>query len=75
MCPPNSHNGLKIHNFVSGGKVKKKNINIPSPFLKKGDPDRVLVRVMPGELIIPKKLTKQVERFLKSKKIKLRGMK
>ena len=75
MCPPGSHNGKKIHNFVSGGKVKKTQINIPSPFLKPRDPDRVLVRVMPGELIVPKKHVSKVEKFLKSKKIKLRGMK
>jgi hypothetical protein len=75
MCPPGSHNGNKIHNFVKGGKVKKKQINISSRFLKPRDPDRVLVRVMPGELIVPKSHVLKVEKFLKSKKIKLRGMK
>jgi hypothetical protein len=74
MCPKNSHNGNKIHNFVKGGKVKKKHINIPKGYLKHGDPDRVLVRVMPGEIVIPKRLTKKVEGFLKKNKIKLPGM-
>jgi hypothetical protein len=75
MCPPSSHNGNKIHNFVKGGKVKRKMINIPGNLLKPKDKDRVLIRVMPGELVLPLKHVKKVEHFLKSKKIKLPGMK
>jgi hypothetical protein len=74
MSTPNKYRG-KIHNFVKGGKVKKSHINIPRSLLKPKDNDRVLVRVMPGELIIPNRAVKKVEKFLKSKKIKLRGMK
>jgi hypothetical protein len=55
--------------------VKKSHINIPRSLLKPKDNDRVLVRVMPGELIIPNRAVAKVEKFLKSKKIKLRGMK
>lgn len=61
--------------MFNGEKVKRREINIPKSYLKKGDNDRVLARVMPGELVVPLKYVSLVEQFLKSKKIKLRGMK
>jgi hypothetical protein len=61
--------------FNNGGMVDESHVNIPDGILKKDDPDRVLVRLMPGELVIPKKHVSMVASMLKSKGIKLRGMK
>lgn len=66
---------IKPKTFYSGAKLKAKDKNIPSDLVKKQDPDRILIRAAPGELIIPVKHVKKVEQFLKTKKIKLRGMK
>lgn len=63
------------HNFIKGAKVKKHHKNIPASLVKTGDTDMVLARVQAGELVIPKRHVKKVETFLKSKHIKLRGMK
>jgi hypothetical protein len=61
--------------YENGGMVKEEHVNIPDGILKKDDPDRVLVRLMPNELVIPVKHVKKVVKFLKSQGIKLRGMK
>ena len=61
-------------NFANGGMVQEDHVNIPDGILKKDDPDRVLVRLMPGELVIPKKHVSLVRELLRSKKIKLPGM-
>lgn len=63
------------HNFIKGAKVSKKHKNIPASLVKTGDTDMVLARVQAGELVIPRKHVKKVESFLKSKHIKLPGMK
>lgn len=63
------------HNFINGAKVQKRHKNIPASLVKTGDTDMVLVRVQAGELVIPRKHVKKVETFLRSKKIKLPGMK
>ena len=83
MCPPRygftpniphvSMWGMPV--FADGGMVDESHVNIPDGILKKDDPDRVLVRLMPGELVIPKKHVSLVSSMLKSKGIKLRGMK
>lgn len=61
--------------FANGGMVDESHVNIPDGILKKDDPDRVLVRLMPGELVIPKKHVSLVSQFLKKNGIKLSGMK
>lgn len=66
---------IKPKSFISGAKVQAKDKNIPKRMLPKGDIDLVLARVAPGELVIPIKHVKKVESFLKTNKIKLRGMK
>ncbi len=60
--------------FVKGGSVKAKHKNIPVHALKPKDPDQVLARLMPGEIVIPVKHTKKVKAFLKTAKIKLPGL-
>jgi len=62
-------------NFASGGMVEEEHVNIPNGILKKDDPDRVLVRLMPGELVIPKKHVGRVADMLRKKGIILPGMK
>ena len=62
-------------NFVKGAKVKKHHKNIPASLVKTGDTDMVLARVQAGELVINKKNVPLVEKFLKTKGIKLPGMK
>jgi hypothetical protein len=62
-------------NFVKGAKVKKHHKNIPASLVKTGDTDMVLARVQAGELVINKKNVPLVERFLRTKGIKLPGMK
>jgi len=61
-------------NFKKGGKVLKKHQNIPKKALKKGDVDTAYARLQVGELVIPKKHTKKVSKFLKEEGIKLSGM-
>lgn len=67
---------IKPHNFsTKGGKVSRKHKNIPPKLLHKGDPDMVLARLSAGEIVVPRKHVGKVEAFLRSKKIKLPGMK
>lgn len=83
MCPPRygfapniphvSMWGMPV--FADGGMVDESHVNIPDGVLKKNDPDRVLVRLMPGELVVPKKHVSLVSQFLKKNGIKLSGMK
>lgn len=61
-------------NFKKGGMVKSKHKNIPKSALPKGDVDTAFARLQVGELVIPKKHTKKVSKFLKDNKIKLPGM-
>lgn len=61
-------------NFRKGGIVKPKHKNIPKSALPKGDVDTAFARLQVGELVIPKKHTKKVSKFLKDNKIKLPGM-
>lgn len=61
--------------FRDGGMVDESHVNIPDGILKKDDPDRVLVRLMPGELVIPQKHVSRVSAMLKAKGIILPGMK
>jgi hypothetical protein len=65
---------VKPYGFANGGMVDESHINIPDGILKKDDPDKVLVRLMPGELIIPKKHVSMISQFLKGKGIRLSGM-
>lgn len=62
------------HTFLGGGKVKASQKNIPAKMLKPRDPDRVLARLMPGELVIPLKHVGKVKAYLKKEKIKLPGL-
>jgi len=57
--------------FTDGGMVDESHVNIPDGILKKDDPDRVLVRLMPNELVVPVKHVKKVVKFLKSQGIHL----
>lgn len=61
--------------YANGGVVDESHINIPDGVLKKDDPDKVLVRLMPGELIVPKKHVAKVGKFLRKSGIKLPGLK
>lgn len=65
---------IRPNNFVSGGMVKDRHINIPRRLLKKGDNDRVYARLMENEIVIPVKYAKKVSKFLKKEKIKLPNM-
>ena len=62
------------YGFANGGMVDESHINIPDGVLKEDDPDKVLVRLMPNELIVPVKHVKKVVTFLKSQGIRLPGM-
>lgn len=62
------------YGFANGGMVDESHVNIPDGVLKKDDPDRVFARLMPGELIIPKKHVSMISQFLKGKGIRLNGM-
>lgn len=82
MCPPRYGFAPNIPHvsmwgmpqFTDGGMVDEDHVNIPDGILKKNDPDRVLVRLMPGELVVPKKHVSLVSQFLKKNGIKLSGM-
>jgi hypothetical protein len=65
---------LKPHGMVNGGMVSPRDVNIPVRALAPNDPDRVLVRLMPGELVVPTKHVASVAKFLKSRKVFLPGM-
>ena len=54
--------------------VKKHQINIPREYLKKGDDDRVLARLMEGEIVIPLPYVKKAKQLLNEEKIKLPGL-
>lgn len=75
LAPPTEHITLmKPKAMAYGGMVKKEDINIPKRVLAEDDPDRVLTRLMPGELVIPLPHVKRVSQFLKSQRILLPGM-
>lgn len=76
MChkPNCGCNKIKPTSFKKGGLVKPKHKNIPSSALPKGDVDTAFARLQVGELVIPKKHTKAVSKFLKENKIKLPNM-
>ena len=57
-----------------GGMVSPADVNIPNGVVAEDDPDRVLTRLMPGELVIPLPHVRRVTQFLKRQKIKLPGM-
>lgn len=61
-------------NFTKGGKVAVKHKNIPVHALQPKDPDQVLARLMPGEIVIPVKHASKVKKLLKKAKIKLPGL-
>ena len=63
------------HDFQAGGSVLNRDQNISKRLLPKGDVDVVLARVQPGEIVIPKKYTRKVTKFLKHEKINLPNMK
>ncbi len=65
---------VKPHPFTKGGKVKPSHKNIPVHALKPKDPDQVLARLMPGEIVIPVKHASKVKKMLKDAKIKLPGL-
>lgn len=58
----------------AGGLVAQSHVNIPDGILPPNDPDRVLTRLMPGELVIPVKHVPYVSKMLKKKGIYLSGM-
>ena len=60
--------------YANGGMVDESHVNIPDGVLPKNDPDKVFARLMPGELVIPKKHVPYVAKMLKKKGIKLNGM-
>jgi hypothetical protein len=85
MCPPTYQSRGFVPNpphvslwgmpvFVNGGMVEPSHMNIPSGILPPDDPDRVLTRLMPGELVVPVKHVKLVASFLKKNGINLKGM-
>ena len=65
---------IKPTNFKKGGMVKPKHKNIPKGALPKGDVDTAFARLQVGEIVIPKKHTKKVAKFLKEEGIKLPNM-
>ena len=65
---------IRPHLFYIGGMVKNHQINIPREYLKKGDDDRVLARLMEGEIVIPLPYVKKAKQWLKEEKIKLPGL-
>ena len=75
ILPPTEHVTLmSSKGYAYGGRVMPSDINIPDGVLPDDDPDKVLARLMPGELVIPLKHVKSVVSFLKSKNIKLPRM-
>lgn len=65
---------IKPTNFKKGGMVKPKHQNIPKGKLPKGDVDTAYARLQVGEVVIPKKHSKKVAKFLKEEGIKLPNM-
>jgi hypothetical protein len=84
MCPGKSFNILPSTEHITlmkpkamkyGGMVLPEDMNIPMGVLPdENDPDRVLTRLMPGELVVPIKHTKKVVKFLKKEGIRLPRM-
>ena len=75
LAPATEHITLmKPKAMAYGGRVMHEDVNIPPHVVAENDPDRVLVRLAPGELVIPKKHVKRVVEFLKSQNIKLPNM-
>ena len=75
MAPPTEHiTLLKPKAMAYGGMVMPEDVNIPVRAIAPDDPDRVLVRLQPNELVIPVKHVKLVTKFLKDKKIILPRM-
>ena len=76
ILPPTQHITLmRPKNYAYGGMVSAQDVNIPMGVLHEDDPDKVLARLMPGELIIPLKHVPAVVKYLKSQNIKLPRMK
>lgn len=72
ILPPTEHVTLMTpRGYANGGMVYEKDINIPMGVLPDDDPDKVLVRLQPNELIIPLPHVKKVVKFLKSQGIRL----
>lgn len=75
LAPPTEHITLMRPKAMAyGGMVNQSDVNIPEGVLKPDDPDRVLTRLMPGELVVPLPHVRKVTQFLKSQRIKLPGM-
>tara|TARA_R110000868_G_scaffold409357_1_gene694687 strand:+ start:607 stop:861 length:255 start_codon:yes stop_codon:yes gene_type:complete len=75
LVPATEHITLmKPKAMAYGGMVLPSDINIPDGVVAEDDPDRVLTRLMPGELVIPLPHVKRVRKFLKSQNIKLPRM-
>jgi hypothetical protein len=62
------------YGFTNGGMVHEMQAHLPAEMLPRNDPDRVLARLQPGELVIPVKHTALVAAFLRSKGIILPNM-
>lgn len=76
ILPPTEHVTLMTpKGYAYGGMVLGKDVNIPMGVLHEDDPDKVLARLAPGELIIPLKHVPVVVKYLKSQNIKLPRMK
>jgi hypothetical protein len=72
ILPPTEHVTLMSpKGYAYGGRVMPSYINIPDGILDKNDPDKVLVRLQPNELIIPLPHVRKVVKFLKSQGIRL----
>jgi hypothetical protein len=72
LLPPTEHISLmQPKAYAYGGMVLGQDVNIPNGILNPNDPDKVLARLMPGELIIPLPHVKRVKTYLKSQGIRL----
>ena len=75
LSPPTEHITLmQPKGYMYGGMVKGEDVNVPDRVVAEDDPDKVLARLQPGEMVIPKKHVKKVVTFLKSQRIILPGM-
>lgn len=80
MCPGKVFNVLpqtehitlmRPKGYAYGGMVLQKDVNIPMGVVAEEDPDKVLARLQPGELIVPLPHVKKVVKYLKSQGIRL----
>lgn len=72
LLPPTQHITLmRPKSYAYGGMVLPEHINIPMGVVAQEDPDKVLVRLAPNELIVPVKHVSKVVQFLKSQGIRL----